>query len=216
MLRRADARSPSAIRERRALARIARSFAPIRLMPAGSPRRSGGARCTTSRAAPRRMSWSETAVESRPKSSRASMTMTTPATMVGARSGCRPRTFAALCLGQRGEALEDPPARGQGHHVAVDAVGRVMLQIEVYRAQGRRGAGHGDGRAPRSGGPRVEPLPRRSRGRPRPARAARRGSAGRWRGGARCGGRRRPGSRRGSSPRRRCRPRARSSRRRRR
>ena len=58
----------------------------------------------------------------------------------GGAVGVQAADLAALRLGQRGEAREDAPARGQGHHVAVDAVGRITLQIEVYRAQRRRGA----------------------------------------------------------------------------
>ena len=47
----------------------------------------------------------------------------------GGAIGVQAAHLAALCLGQRGEALEDPPTRGQGHHMTVDAVRRQILQI---------------------------------------------------------------------------------------
>ena len=109
---------------------------------------------------------------------------------------------APLLLGQCGEALEDAPAARHGHHVAVDGVRRPTLQIQVYSSKGGRRARHGDGRAGRRASLRRGPPARRSSGHPRPARSARRWSAGRRRDGARCDERRRPAWRRGRSPRR--------------
>ena len=125
------------------------------------------------------MSWSETAVASRPKSSSASMTMTTPATIVGARSGCSPRTVAALRVGQRGQALEDPPARGErtprgrGRCRASNAPDLGLSRRATSPCPPRRWP------RPRYGGPRLEPLPRRPSGRPRRVHAAHPASAGR-------------------------------------
>ena len=41
--------------------------------------------------------------------------------------GVQPADLAALCLGQRGEALEDRSDMRSGHHMPVDETGLVML-----------------------------------------------------------------------------------------
>ena len=96
-------------------------------------------------AAPSRMSCSDTSISVSPKSRIASTRMIPPATIVGARSGCRPRTSAAL----RPAARRGP--RGSARSAQVTADGRRRARGrrargQVDRREGRRGAGHRDAR----------------------------------------------------------------------
>ena len=80
-----------------------------------------------------------------PNASSTRVRMTTPATIVGARSGCSPRDLAALGDRQRGEPLEQRLERRAREHVALDLRGVVGLEREVDRGARRRGAGDRDG-----------------------------------------------------------------------
>ena len=131
----------------------------------------------------------------------ASIRITQPATIVGARSGCRPGISARLASGAEAKRESIALDRLQREDVAVDAAGVVGLELELDRGERGRRAGDGDARL--GAGVAVAGAARRRSGRGRRWRAprARRRSAGRRRCGARCGGRRRPAARRGSRPR---------------
>ena len=151
-------------------------------------------------AAPQRMSCSETSTRSSPKARSASSRITTPATIVGARSGCRPVTSRRSASGMRGEAREQQLEIAELEHVALDAVGVVGVELlgdrraARWRCRRRRSAAATVARtSARDGAVDDRRAPRRR------ARAARPARAGRSAGGARSGARRRPGWRRGSA-----------------
>ena len=130
------------------------------------------------------MSRSETSTRSRSNARSASSRIATPATIVGARSGCRPTTRPALGQRHRGEPGEQQLELAELEHVALDAVG--VVGVELLCDRGARGRGARPRRRPRRPrlGPRRERRRRGSRA-PRPrARAARAGAGGsecRWR-----------------------------------
>ena len=160
-------------------------------------------------AAPYRMSCSETVIRSRSKARITSTRVTTPATMVGARSACRPRISCAW-RAARTASTQHGAGCSAARAVAVDAVRVVGLEFHLDRRQRGRRPGHRDSRL---GGRPPRLPPRSARAGRRPALPARPGWADRRRGGARCGGRRRPAARRATrSPA--CRRSARSSHRR--
>ena len=129
--------------------------------------------------------------------------ITTPATIVGARSGCRPAISARSASGAEAKLREQALDRRQREDVAVDPLGVVGVEPELDRGERGRGAGDGDPLGgSRLGPPATRGLDQR-RGRRRQAPRARARSGGRRRCGARCGGRRRPAARCGRrSPRR--------------
>ena len=163
-------------------------------------RRRSAARSAISSATPHRMSRSRHLDRRRaPKASSTSSRITTPATIVGARSGCRPRTARRSASGSAASRSSCASSVRAREHVALDPRRVVGLEREVDRGARRRGAGDRDGgldarartrarhrgveRGAHVGGERGQLLRR---------------SAGRRGGGARCGGRRRPAWRRGS------------------
>ena len=52
-----------------------------------------------------------------------------PATIVGARSGCRPTTSRRCCFGHVGEAGEQHFDGGEQQRVAVDALGVIGVEL---------------------------------------------------------------------------------------
>ena len=74
-----------------------------------------------------------------------SSSIATPATIVGARSGCSPVTRTALGVGHAREPVEDARADRAPQDVAVHERAVVGIQAELDRGARRRGAGDGDG-----------------------------------------------------------------------
>ena len=94
----------------------------------GEMRRLFRAVSAASRAAPSRMSRSDTSISSRSNSRIASTRMIPPATIVGARSGCRPVTWRRSASGRRGQLGEDPLAGGEREPVPVHALAVVGVE----------------------------------------------------------------------------------------
>ena len=92
----------------------------VRVPPRASPAHGRLAPARAS-AAPRRMSCSETSKPSSAKASRTSIKMTVPATIVGARSGCRPRVARRSASGIEARRASKQPRRDEVEPVAVDA-----------------------------------------------------------------------------------------------
>ena len=177
LTRAADAASSSAGGRRQ------RPRAPSRRSRPGRRRAAGAARCTVSKAAPRRRSWSETAVRSRPKTSQRLDDHDHPGDDGGGAVGVQSAHRAPLRLGQRGEASR------MRRQLARDTTwpwtrSRITLQIQVDRPERGRRARHGDRCATPPRERSAAPPARRSRARPRPARASSSavgGSVARWR-----------------------------------
>ena len=96
-------------------------------------------------ATPRRMSCSETVTSSSSNAAIASSSTAMPATIVGARSGCRPGSARRSAQRHHGRALEqllELAARSQ--QVSLDRGGVVGLELEQHRRARRGRAGDGD------------------------------------------------------------------------
>ena len=131
-------------------------------------------------ATPHRMSCSETSTRSRPKRRSTSSRITTPATIVGARSGSRPGISRALGERHGGEPVErSRRAASRGEHVALDPRRVVRLEREVDRGALGRRCRRRRSRA-RSRATSAGTAPRGSRARRRRARRAPRGVGGSW------------------------------------
>ena len=122
--------------------------------------------------------------------------MTTPATIVGARSGCRPGISIRSASGAEASCESIRWIERQLQHVAVDPLGVVGLELHLDRGQRGRRAGDRDPRL----GARRRPPPAASI---RPRTSAASASSSTAVGGSEadvplaCGGRRRPAARRG-------------------
>ena len=97
---------------------------------------------------------------SRPNARIVSTRITTPATIVGARSGCMPGISTRSARGTEASRESRRWIDRQGEHVAVDSLGVVGLEPHLDRGQRGRRAGDGDpGRRPAPG---LRPPPPRS------------------------------------------------------